>query len=76
MKRRRLGWADLEVSELSLGAMTFGTGMPPIATVDEQLTRAMADRAVEAGVNLIDTADVYSSGESEEILAAILPRPP
>ena len=72
MKRRRLGWADLEISELSLGAMTFGTGMPPIATVDEHLARAMAERAVEAGVNLIDTADVYSSGESEEILAAIL----
>jgi len=72
VKRRRLGWADLEVSELSLGAMTFGTGMPPIANVDAQLAREMADRAVEAGVNLIDTADVYSSGESEEILAAIL----
>jgi aryl-alcohol dehydrogenase-like predicted oxidoreductase len=72
VKRRRLGWTDLEVSELSLGAMTFGTAMPPIANVDEHLARAMADRAVEAGVNLIDTADVYSSGQSEEILAAIL----
>jgi aryl-alcohol dehydrogenase-like predicted oxidoreductase len=72
VKRRRLGWTDLEVSELSLGAMTFGASMPPITTVDEQLARAMADRALEAGVNLIDTADVYSSGESEEILAAIL----
>ncbi len=72
MERRRLGWADLEVSELSLGAMTFGTGMPPISTVDERLARAMAERAVDAGVNLIDTADVYSGGESEEILSAIL----
>ena len=72
MQRRRLGWADLEVSALSLGAMTFGARMPPITTVDEQLARAMADRAIDAGVNLIDTADVYSAGESEEILAAIV----
>src|SRR5436190_17391104 len=72
MRRRPLGWTELEVSELSLGAMTFGTGMPPISTVDEQLARSMAERAIDAGVNLVDTADVYSSGESEEILAAIL----
>jgi aryl-alcohol dehydrogenase-like predicted oxidoreductase len=72
MRRRTLGWTDLEVSELSLGAMTFGTGMPPISTVDEALARSMAERAVDAGVNLVDTADAYSSGASEEILAGIL----
>jgi aryl-alcohol dehydrogenase-like predicted oxidoreductase len=72
MRRRKLGWTDLDVSELSLGAMTFGTAMPPITTVDARLARSMAERAISAGVNLIDTADVYSSGESEEILSAIL----
>jgi aryl-alcohol dehydrogenase-like predicted oxidoreductase len=72
MRRRTLGWTDLEVSELSLGAMTFGTGMPPISTVDEALARSMAERAVDAGVNLVDTADAYSFGASEEILAGIL----
>jgi aryl-alcohol dehydrogenase-like predicted oxidoreductase len=56
------------VSVLSLGAMTFGSGMPPVTTVEERDARAMIDRALEAGVNLIDTADVYAFGQSEEIL--------
>jgi len=68
MKRRRLGASGLEVSVLSLGAMTFGSGMPPVTTVDERDARAMVDRALAAGVNLIDTADVYAFGQSEEIL--------
>ncbi|WP_436790411.1 aldo/keto reductase [Yinghuangia sp. YIM S10712] len=70
MERRRLGTSGLEVSKLSLGAMTFGSGMPPIATVDRERARAIIDRALDAGVNLIDTADVYASGQSEEILGA------
>ena len=56
------------MSVLSLGAMTFGSGMPPVTTVDERDARAMIDRALAAGVNLIDTADVYAFGQSEEIL--------
>jgi len=56
------------VSVLSLGAMTFGTGMPPVTTVDERDARTMFDRALAAGVNLVDTADVYAFGQSEEIL--------
>ncbi len=68
MERRRLGASGLEVSVLSLGAMTFGSGMPPVTTVDERDARAMVDRALAAGVNLIDTADVYAFGQSEEIL--------
>ena len=68
MERRRLGASGLEVSVLSLGAMTFGSGMPPVTTVDERDARAMIDRALAAGVNLIDTADVYAFGQSEEIL--------
>jgi len=70
MERRRLGASGLEVSVLSLGAMTFGSGMPPITTVDERDARAMVHRALDAGVNLIDTADVYANGQSEEILGA------
>jgi len=42
--------------------------MPPVTTVDERDARAMIDRALAAGVNLIDTADVYAFGQSEEIL--------
>ncbi len=56
------------MSVLSLGAMTFGSGMPPVTTVDERDAGAMIDHALEAGVNLIDTADVYAFGQSEEIL--------
>jgi aryl-alcohol dehydrogenase-like predicted oxidoreductase len=72
VERRRLGASGLEVSVLSLGAMTFGSGMPPVTTVDERDARAMVDRALDAGVNLLDTADVYASGQSEEILGAAL----
>jgi aryl-alcohol dehydrogenase-like predicted oxidoreductase len=72
MERRRLGASGLEVSKLSLGAMTFGTGMPPVTTVDEEDARVMIDRALDAGVNLIDTADVYADGQSEEILGAAI----
>ncbi len=53
---------------LSLGAMTFGSGMPPVTTVEERDASVMVDRALEAGVNLIDTADVYAFGQSEEIV--------
>ena len=72
MERRRLGASGLQVSKLSLGAMTFGTGMPPITTVDEHHAREMIDRALDVGVNLIDTADVYANGQSEEILGAAI----
>jgi aryl-alcohol dehydrogenase-like predicted oxidoreductase len=72
VERRRLGASGLEVSKLSLGAMTFGTGMPPVTTVDERDARVMIDRALDAGVNLIDTADVYAFGQSEEILGAAI----
>jgi aryl-alcohol dehydrogenase-like predicted oxidoreductase len=74
VQRRRLGASGLEVSVLSLGAMTFGSGMPPVTTVDERDARAMVDRALEAGVNLIDTADVYAFGQSEEILGRCVQR--
>jgi aryl-alcohol dehydrogenase-like predicted oxidoreductase len=72
VERRRLGASGLEVSKLALGAMTFGSGMPPITTVDEQHAHRMVARALDAGVNLIDTADVYANGASEEILGAAI----
>jgi aryl-alcohol dehydrogenase-like predicted oxidoreductase len=50
--------------------MTFGAGMPPVTTVDERDAHRMVHRALDAGVNLIDTADVYAFGQSEEILGA------
>jgi len=74
LERRRLGSSALEVSRLSLGAMTFGTGMQPISKVDAAQAERMIERAIDAGVNLIDTADAYSGGEAEQILAPVLAR--
>ncbi len=74
MERRELGVSGLKVSRLWLGAMTFGSRMPPISNVDAVGAEAMLERALDAGVNLVDTADAYSGGESEEILAPLLAR--
>ena len=74
MDRRELGVSGLEVSRLSLGAMTFGNRMRPISNVDAADAESMLERAIDAGVNLVDTADAYSGGESEEILAPFLAR--
>jgi len=62
MNYRYLGQTGLKVSELCLGAMTFGRES------SEELSFQMLDRFVAAGGNFIDTADVYSRGVSEEIL--------
>ena len=62
MENRYLGATGLKVSELCLGAMTFGRES------DETTSRQIMDRFVEAGGNFIDTADVYSTGASEEIV--------
>ena len=62
MKYRNLGKTGLQVSELCLGAMTFGR------EADEPTSFQMLDRFVEIGGNFIDTANVYSTGGSEELL--------
>jgi aryl-alcohol dehydrogenase-like predicted oxidoreductase len=59
------------VSELSFGAMTFGSGNV-INKVDETTADAMVGRCIDAGVNLFDTADVYAGGVSEEMLGRAL----
>jgi aryl-alcohol dehydrogenase-like predicted oxidoreductase len=59
----------LRVSALSLGAMTFGasqTLMKGVTSSDEEARRVF-DRALEAGINLVDTANVYTEGRSEEL---------
>lgn len=66
MLQRRLGSSDLEVSELGLGTMTFGE------ETDEATAHEMLDRFVDEGGTLIDTADVYASGASEEIVGSWL----
>ena len=70
MELRNLGTSGLKVSALSLGAMTFGessTFMKGVTSNDEE-ARKVFDRAVERGVNLVDTANVYSEGRSEELV--------
>jgi aryl-alcohol dehydrogenase-like predicted oxidoreductase len=62
MKYRSLGKTGLRVSELCLGAMTFGR------ETEESISYEILDQFIEAGGNFIDTADVYSQGISETIL--------
>ncbi len=72
MNYRQLGNTGLKVSELCLGTMTFGSNFYNIAAVDQTLADVMVRRAVEAGINFFDTADIYSHGESEQILGRAL----
>src|ERR1700753_3690318 len=64
MERRILGATGISVSELALGARVFGAGGNPDHDASIRVIRA----ALDAGINLVDTADVYSSGESETIV--------
>jgi aryl-alcohol dehydrogenase-like predicted oxidoreductase len=72
MKYRLLGRTGVKVSELCLGTMTFGENFFNIAVVDQSSADAMVRRALDAGVNFFDTADVYSYGRSEEVLGQAL----
>jgi aryl-alcohol dehydrogenase-like predicted oxidoreductase len=74
MEHRQLGRSGLRISALTLGTMTFG-GRGPFANVGSTDVAGAArqiDLALDAGVNLIDTADVYSGGLSEEIIGEVL----
>src|SRR5215212_10827800 len=70
MEYRKLGRSGCAVSTLALGTMTFGNES------DEQVSHAQLDRFVEAGGSLIDTADVYTRGVSEEIVGRWLAKQP
>ena len=72
MNYRQLGSSGVRVSELCLGTMTFGSRFFHIAAVDQDGANQMVARAIEAGINFFDTADVYSFGESEETLGRAL----
>jgi aryl-alcohol dehydrogenase-like predicted oxidoreductase len=66
---RTLGRSGLAVSPLALGTMTFGAGR---WGADEATAHAIFDAYVEAGGNFADTADVYSGGQSEEMLGRFI----
>ena len=64
MQYRTLGRTGVQVSTLVLGAMNFG----PIGRTTQDEATAIVDAALEAGINLIDTADMYGAGVSEEMV--------
>src|ERR1700737_5109727 len=74
MEYRQLGQFCLRVSVLSLGTMTFGgrSFFSKAGTTDVEGARRQVDLCLEAGVNLFDTANMYSDGVSEEILGQVL----
>lgn len=73
MHYNKLGQTGLFVSELSLGTMTFGVSQwGEIGGVDQAGADQLVRCALDAGVNLLDTADVYSSGQSEEMTGSAL----
>ncbi len=64
MQYRTLGRTGVQVSSLALGAMNFGA----IGHTTQDEATALVDAALEGGINLIDTADFYSRGQSEEMV--------
>jgi 1-deoxyxylulose-5-phosphate synthase len=68
MKYVNLGRTGLKVSRLCLGVMTYGDPAWRSWVLPEDASRPFIQRAVEAGINFFDTADMYSRGVSEEIL--------
>ena len=64
MQYRPLGRSGIHISPYALGTMNFGA----LANNDHEAATAIIHRALDAGINLIDTADVYSHGESEQIV--------
>ncbi len=71
MRYRRLGDSDLDVSEICLGSwLTYG------GAVEKATAEACVDAAFDAGINFVDTANVYSGGRAEEFLGEVLPRRP
>ncbi len=75
MQYNRFGSTGLIVSELCLGAMTFGTSpgrFGAIAGLDQAASTALVKQALDAGITMIDTANVYTTGQSEEFTGQAL----
>ena len=73
MEYRLLGRSGLKVSVITMGTMTFGRNKSgPTGSVGLSEAKRQIDQCLDAGVNLIDTANVYSRGQSEEIIGAAL----
>ena len=74
MQFTKLGTTGLDVSRLCIGCMSFGVPDrgPHPWSLDEEASRPILTKAVEAGINFFDTANVYSDGPSEEIVGRVL----
>ena len=74
MEYRQLGRSGLRISAMTLGTMGFGGGsmFANVGTGDVKDARRQIDLALEAGVNMIDTADIYSTGRAEKIVGEAL----
>jgi 1-deoxyxylulose-5-phosphate synthase len=74
MQYRKLGNTGLDVSPICIGCMGFGdpSRSHPAWSLDEESSRQVIRHAIEAGINLFDTANFYSAGNSEEILGKAL----
>jgi aryl-alcohol dehydrogenase-like predicted oxidoreductase len=72
MEYSQLGKSGLKVSRLCLGMMTYGSTAWREWVLDEKQALPFVKRALEAGINFFDTADVYSNGASEEVLGNTL----
>jgi aryl-alcohol dehydrogenase-like predicted oxidoreductase len=74
MEYRALGQCGLQVSVLTMGTMTFGGkgGFASVGSTDVDEARRQIGLCLDAGVNIIDTADVYSEGAAEEIVGEAL----
>jgi aryl-alcohol dehydrogenase-like predicted oxidoreductase len=75
MQYTRLGNSGLIVSRLAFGVMTFGSGTGPLGHVwksGQEEANALVGRALDAGINFFDTADMYADGESEIMLGKAL----
>jgi aryl-alcohol dehydrogenase-like predicted oxidoreductase len=74
MRYNRLGQTGLVVSELCLGAMTFGNKPSGFFQhdLDQEASTALVRQALDAGVNMIDTANLYTAGQSEEFVGGAL----
>ncbi len=70
MEYTTLGSTGMTVSRICLGCMSFGTGREWM--LDPEESQELIDRAIDLGINFFDTANVYSTGESEEILGDAL----
>ncbi|MDE1163646.1 MAG: aldo/keto reductase [Acidobacteriaceae bacterium] len=72
MPYRRLGTTGVNVSALCLGMMTYGSKQWREWVLEEEESRPFVQRALEAGINFFDTADMYSLGESERVTGKLL----